>query len=67
MATSYSWLPPAYWPSSVLELANLYVSCARDGGGGTQMAPTFDDAVWLHHLFDAVEESSRDGKRVQVG
>jgi hypothetical protein len=53
-------------PSAVLELANLYVAFARDGVDGTQEAPSFDDAVWLHHLFDRIAQSSRDGERQTV-
>ena len=60
--TSYDWLPKSGLPSAVLELANLYVAFARDGEDGTHDAPTFDDAVWLHHLFDSFARSSDSGE-----
>ena len=63
---SYDWLPESGLPSAVLELANLYVAFARDGVDGTQEAPSFDDAVWLHHLFDRIAQSSREGERQTV-
>ncbi|WP_298691942.1 Gfo/Idh/MocA family oxidoreductase [uncultured Sphingomonas sp.] len=63
---SYDWLPESGLPSAVLELANLYVVLARDGVDGTQEAPSFDDAVWLHHLFDRIAQSSREGERQTV-
>ena len=62
---SYDWLPPSPLPSAVLELANLYAAFAR-GDEGMDGAPTFEDAVWLHRLFDAFELSSGKGIRVPV-
>ena len=49
---TYDWLPASTLPSSVLELANLYVAHARDVAEGTQSAPTFADAVRMHHILD---------------
>jgi predicted dehydrogenase len=60
-------LPPSDLPSSVLELAHLYAAFARDIATGSQTAPTFDDAAWLHGLFDRLEISSREGVRVDMG
>jgi predicted dehydrogenase len=62
----YNWLPASDLPSAVLELANLYVAFARDLATGTQTAPTFDDAVWMHRLIELFETSSRMGARVAV-
>jgi predicted dehydrogenase len=62
----YNWLPASDLPSAVLELANLYVAFARDLAAGTQTAPTFDDAVWMHRLIELFETSSRMGARVAV-
>ncbi|UDL94412.1 Gfo/Idh/MocA family oxidoreductase [Lichenihabitans sp. PAMC28606] len=59
-------LPPSDLPSAVLELAHLYAAFARDIATGTQTAPTFDDAVWLHDLFDRFDASSRQGVRETV-
>jgi predicted dehydrogenase len=63
---SYDWLPPSGLPSAVLELANLYAAFARDPIAGTHDAPDFDDAVWLHRLFDLMETSSRDRRYIAV-
>jgi predicted dehydrogenase len=63
---SYDWLPPSGLPSAVLELANLYAAFAKDVATGSHTAPSFEDAVWLHRLFDSFETSSVEGKRVHV-
>jgi hypothetical protein len=39
----------------------------RDISRGTRGAPSFDDAVGLHRILDAVELSSRTGARQQIG
>ncbi len=59
-------LPESDLPSAVLELAHLYAAFARDLATGSQTAPTFDDAVWLHGLFDRFDASSRQGVRETV-
>jgi predicted dehydrogenase len=59
-------LPPSDLPSAVLELAHLYAAFARDLVTGSRTAPTFDDAVWLHELFDRFDISSRQGVRVAI-
>jgi predicted dehydrogenase len=63
---SYNWLPPSALPSSVLELANLYVAYARDIEAGTHLAPTFADAVRMHTIIDLIQHSSSTGNRVDV-
>jgi predicted dehydrogenase len=62
----YNWLPDSDLPSAVLELANLYVAFARDDPDDPHPAPTFDDAVWLHSLFDRFETSSASGTNVTM-
>jgi predicted dehydrogenase len=59
---SYDWLPKSGLPSAVLELANLYVAFARDETESTCDTPTFDDAVWLHRLFDEFARLSNVGE-----
>ena len=64
---SYNGLPASDLPPAVLELAELYAAHARDVAEGTHDAPSFEDAVWLHDLFELFEASSRDGRRMAVG
>ena len=63
---SYDVVPPSGLPSAVLELAELYAAYAADVENGTQTAPTFDDAVRMHTLLDAVAESTQTGRRVSL-
>ena len=46
--------------------ASEITDVTRDGSDATQEAPSFDDAVWLHHLFDRIAQSSREGERQTV-
>jgi len=62
----YNWLPENDLGGSQLELANLYAAYAKDVGDGTRLAPGFADALRMHELIDAIEESNRDGVRVQL-
>lgn len=62
---SYNGLPPSDLPSAVLELAHLYAGFAT-GDNGPDRAPSFEDALWLHRLFDDFASSNDDGKRVAV-
>ncbi|RWE79559.1 Gfo/Idh/MocA family oxidoreductase [Mesorhizobium sp.] len=62
---SYNWLPESNLPSSVLELANLYAAFAR-GFGGDDAAPSLEDGLWLHRLFDAFARSNETGRRLSV-
>jgi predicted dehydrogenase len=64
--SSYNWLPASDLPASVLELGNLYTAFARDLAEGTSVAPTFEEAVWLHRLFDAFEISNTKDVRVNL-
>jgi predicted dehydrogenase len=40
-----------------------YAAIAADLNNGTARAPSFDDALRLHRLIDAVEQASASGKR----
>ena len=53
-------------PGSVAELAHLYAAYARDVQDGTQLAPTFLDAVKTHAVIDAIIASDRSGSRVDL-
>jgi predicted dehydrogenase len=48
-------------------VAGIYRLMADDLRLGTHSAPTFDDALVLHKVLSAVEESDQTGRRVQVG
>ena len=54
---TYDRIPESHLPSAVLELAELYAAYAHDVATGESRAPTFEDAVVLHHfLNDATRE-----------
>jgi predicted dehydrogenase len=48
-------------------VAGIYRLMIRDISRGTRGAPSFDDAVGLHRILDAVELSSKTGARQQIG
>ena len=48
-------------------VAGIYRLMVEDLLNGTGKAPDFDDAVALHKVVDAIEQSDRTGKRVRVG
>lgn len=56
------------WPDDVNpgNVARLYARMAQDLRDGTQTAPTFDDAVALHQVIDAIETASSSGNRIAV-
>jgi len=62
----YDWLPAHALGGSVAELAHLYAAYARDVQDGTQLAPTFLDAVKMHAVIDAITASDRSGSRVNL-
>lgn len=62
----YDWLPEHALGGSVAELAHLYAAYARDVRDGTQLAPTFLDAVRMHAVIDAIVASDRSGSRVDL-
>jgi predicted dehydrogenase len=65
-------LPSAYtaghWPENVNpgNVARLYARMAKDLREGTRTAPTFDDAVELHRVINAIETASATGNRVPI-
>jgi predicted dehydrogenase len=62
----YDWLPAHDLGGSVAELAHLYAAYARDVHDGTQLAPTFLDAVRMHAVIDAIIASDCSGSRVDL-
>jgi hypothetical protein len=44
----------------------LYVALSRDLASGTQVVPTFHDAVWQQQLFEKIQDSSETGKRINL-
>ena len=48
-------------------VAGIYRLMADDLRLGTHTAPSFDDAVELHKVLYAIEESDRTGHRIKVG
>ncbi|MEF9927966.1 MAG: Gfo/Idh/MocA family oxidoreductase [Massilia sp.] len=62
----YDWLPEHALGGSVAELAHLYAAYARDVQDGTQLAPTFLDAVKMHAVIDAIIASDCSGSRVDL-
>jgi predicted dehydrogenase len=48
-------------------VAGIYRLMAQDISQGTRSAPSFDDAVGLHRILDAIELSSKTGERQQIG
>jgi predicted dehydrogenase len=52
--------------SSVLELAHLYRAIAADIRRGSNDAPSFADAVWMHRFLDNLKTSSEAGNRLPV-
>jgi predicted dehydrogenase len=48
-------------------VAGIYRLMARDIRERTHSAPSFDDAVQLHRILEAVELSSKTGERRQIG
>jgi predicted dehydrogenase len=47
-------------------VARIYQRLACDLRYGTQTAPSFEDAVALHTLLDAIEQASESGQRITV-
>jgi predicted dehydrogenase len=62
----YEWIQDPKLPSSVLELASLYIAMARDLALGSHSAPDFNDAAWMHRLIEGFEHSSARGSHVTV-
>ncbi len=62
----YEWFPRAGLQTSAAELGDLYVALSRDLASGTQVVPTFHDAVWQQQLFEKIQDSSETGKRINL-
>ena len=63
---NFSDLPASSLPSTVLESAALYCAFSCDLEEVPRTASTFEDAVWLHKVFDEIEQSNSDGDTLQV-
>ncbi|MBB5059586.1 putative dehydrogenase [Granulicella aggregans] len=59
-------IPPSNLDVSVQDLAQLYAAFESDRHTGEKTARTFADAVELHRLIDAINESSVSGRSVSV-
>jgi len=60
-----NWSPAkAGMGGSVLELSHLYTAFAHDLVEGTTNTPTFADALRLHRLIKAMEDSSQSGTTI---
>lgn len=59
----------ALWPQAAgpRNVAMAYARMADDLRNGTSTAPSFDDAVQLHRVIAAIEQSARSGLWVEVG
>lgn len=55
-AEMYKGLPDSVIPRNV---AGVYIRIANDIRKGTRQAPSFEDALRLHELLDAIEQSSQ--------
>ena len=67
LPAKYNLFPDAAMPLAVVELAHLYAAFARDVAEGTDTAPNFNDAAWMHRLIEGLEGASTTGSRVAVG
>ena len=64
-------IPASYrsgWPEQVEpgNVARAYVRMARDLREGTRTAPSFEDAVLIHRIIDAIERSAENGRRIRL-
>ncbi len=62
-------VPASYrtgWPDNPVigNVARMYSRMAADLRDGTRSAPSFEDAVELHRLIDAIEAAADEGQRV---
>jgi predicted dehydrogenase len=58
----YQWSPPQGTGPSA-NVAQAYAHLARDYRDGTQLCPTFDDAVTRHRMLSAIEKAASTGQR----
>ncbi|MBD9454695.1 Gfo/Idh/MocA family oxidoreductase [Rhizobium sp. RHZ02] len=64
-------IPASYrtgWPEDVEagNVARLYARMAKDLRNGTRTAPSFEDAVGIHRVIDAIERAAESGYRVAL-
>ncbi len=64
-------VPASYhagWPEDVEagNVARLYAKMARDLREGTRTAPSFEDAVAVHRIIDAIERAAESGCRTTL-
>ncbi len=62
----YRWAPPKA-PGPSTNVAQAYAHFARDYREGTQLCPTFEDAVTRHRMLDAIETAAATGQRQTLG
>jgi predicted dehydrogenase len=62
-ASCYEGLP-ATLDARAGNVARIYARMANDLKNGTRTAPSFEDAVELHRLLEAIETAAADGQRV---
>src|SRR5712691_1108109 len=62
----YRWAPPQVAGPST-NVAQAYAHFARDYRAGTQLCPTFEDAVTRHRMLDAIETAAATGERRTLG
>jgi predicted dehydrogenase len=60
----YRWAP-SQGPGT--NVAQAYAHFARDYREGTQLCPTFEDAVTRHRMLDAIETAAATGQRQTLG
>src|SRR6184192_2744827 len=60
----YRWAPPQGPGTNV---AQAYARFARDYREGTDLCPTFEDAVTRHRMLDAIETAAATGQRQTLG
>jgi len=60
----YRWAPPQ--PGLGTNVAQAYARFARDYRKGTQLCPTFEDAVTRHRLLNAIEVAAATGERQRL-
>jgi predicted dehydrogenase len=59
----YRWAPPQGPGTNV---AQAYARFARDYREGTDLCPTFEDAVTRHRMLNAIETAAATGQRQTV-
>ena len=55
---------PSGEPSNVGQMYALFAQAVRDG---KSRQPTFETAVDLHHLIDAIRQASEKAREVTIG